>query len=98
MKLLVLYQARDSVKDHPGYHHGFCRLVAGGALESHRAIPYYSVSEKQGWNDLWHLANQGIAAAYGRGGLVYEDRRCRAYASKSASALPARINGIMCGW
>ena len=58
MKLLVLYQARDSIKGHPGYHDGFCRLVAEGALESHRAIPYYSVSEKQGWNDLWEEAYQ----------------------------------------
>jgi len=56
LKLLVLYQARDAARDHPGYHEGFCRLVAEGALEAHRAIPYYGVSEEQGWDWLWRFA------------------------------------------
>jgi hypothetical protein len=56
MKLLVLYQARDAIKDQPGYHDGFCRLLAEGVLEAHRAIPYLGIWEKQGWNELWQAA------------------------------------------
>ncbi len=56
MRLLVLYQAKDAAKDHPGYHDGFCRLVAEGILEAHRAIPYYGVSEERGWDGLWQYA------------------------------------------
>jgi hypothetical protein len=56
MKLLVMYQARDAIKDQPGYHDGFCRLVAEDLLEAHRAIPYFGVSETQGWDGLWQDA------------------------------------------
>jgi hypothetical protein len=56
MKLLVLYQARDAIKDQPGYHDGFCRLVAEGLLEAHRALSYLGVSERQGWDGLWKEA------------------------------------------
>jgi hypothetical protein len=56
MKLLVLYQARDAIRDQPGYHDGFCRLVTEGLLDEHRAVPYLGVSEKQGWGGLWRLA------------------------------------------
>ncbi|MBZ5577661.1 MAG: glycosyltransferase [Acidobacteriia bacterium] len=58
MRLLVLYQARDAAKDHPGYFAGFERLVAEGVLSSHTAIPYYGVAEARGWDALWSEAYQ----------------------------------------
>jgi hypothetical protein len=56
MRLLVLYQACDAARDHPGHYDGFERLVAEGILETHRAIPYYGVAEERGWPALWDEA------------------------------------------
>ena len=56
MKLLVLYQARDTVKDQPGYHDGFERLVAEGTLTAHAALPYYGVAEARDWTTVWSEA------------------------------------------
>jgi hypothetical protein len=53
MRLLVLYQAHDAVRDQPGYYDGFERLVTEGVLEAHVAIPYYGVAEERGWRALW---------------------------------------------
>lgn len=62
MKLLVLYQARDAVRDHPGHYDGFERLVREGALQNHAAIPFRGVAEAQGWEVLWRRAEQTARA------------------------------------
>lgn len=56
MRLLVLYQARDAARDHPGYYDGFEQLVAEGILKEHGAIPHYGVAEERGWPALWDEA------------------------------------------
>ncbi len=56
MRLLVLYQARDSARDQPGYYDGFERLIAEGVLEAHNAIPYYGMAEERGWPAFWDEA------------------------------------------
>jgi hypothetical protein len=62
VRLLVLYQARDASIDQPGYFDGFERLVAEGALEAHRAIPYWGVAEEEGWPGLWQHAEEAARA------------------------------------
>jgi hypothetical protein len=56
MRLLVLYQARDSARDQPGYYDGFERLLAEGVLQAHSAMPYYGIAETRGWPALWDEA------------------------------------------
>jgi hypothetical protein len=56
MKLMVLYQARDAVKDQPGYHDGFGRLLAEGLLTAHFSLPYYGIAESRGWRAVWSEA------------------------------------------
>jgi hypothetical protein len=58
LKLLVLYQARDAVADHPGFYDGFQRLVTEGVLSAHVAIPYFGVAEERGWDGLWAEAER----------------------------------------
>ena len=58
MKLLVLYQARNSALDQPGYYDGFERLVREGLLDAHAAIPVFGVAEESGWNGLWAEAER----------------------------------------
>jgi hypothetical protein len=62
MRLLVLYQADDAARDHPGYYDGFERLVKEGALRAHAAIAYYKVAQQRGWDGLWAEAAQAAQA------------------------------------
>ncbi|HEV2115390.1 MAG TPA: hypothetical protein VGR48_05155 [Terriglobales bacterium] len=62
MRLLVLYQARDAAQDHPGYYHGFERLVQEGVLRAHVAIAYYQIAQQRGWDGLWAEAAQAARA------------------------------------
>jgi len=58
MKLLVLYQARNSALDQPGYYDGFERLVREGLLDAHAGIPVFGVAEESGWSGLWAEAER----------------------------------------
>lgn len=61
-RLLVLFQG-ETLEGHPGYHAGFQRLQAEGALADYRALPYYGVARERGWPAVWDQAEQLVREA-----------------------------------
>lgn len=61
-RLLVLFQG-ETLEGHPGYHAGFQRRQAEGALADYRALPYYGVARERGWPALWDEAERQVCAA-----------------------------------
>jgi hypothetical protein len=61
MRLLVLYQAKNPAKDHPGYFCGFERLVGNGQLEAHVPLAFIGGAESKGWDGFWNHAYQTAA-------------------------------------
>ena len=58
MRLLVLYQGKNSAENHPGYYCGFERLVSEGRLETHVPLGYLGEAEERGWDGFWDYAHQ----------------------------------------